>query len=730
MSRKRDATDITVPGLEGDVRIRRYEHGYPHIQADAEIDRLYGLGYAHARDRQMQMNLLRIVGQGRLSECLRGERPLIEVDRHMRWLNLGGEALAEAKTMSSELTTTLDAYCRGVNEGSAATGRPFEFKLTRYHPEPWIPADSLLIAKVMGFIGLTQAQGEAEKFIVELVQAGVDEERIRALFPEITDDLSPEYLALLRQVKLHRQTIDPTVLWDVLPSFSASNNWAVGPERSASGHALLCGDPHLAMQLPVIWYPVVMTDGRDFLAGATVAGLPAIAIGRSREMAWSATYGTSDVSDFFIEEVKGGKYRRGTEWLDFTVREEEIKPRGKAPVTIRIHETDHGPLEGTPDSDGYYLSCAWASRKKTGTAAESLEQFSNIHRATDVHEGIEAFAGLTFASFNWVFADRKGNIGYQLGGTVPQRPEGASGLVPLPGWEANWDGFVDPHHLPRSLNPDCGLIVTANNDLNHLGQMAPMTLPMSSYRADRVAELIDRPSPLTPDDMKAIQHDRRSLQADLFLPLIEPHLPDNEIGQALRTWNGVYECDSVAAAAFERIYAELLLTVFGDGGVGRSVITHLIEHTSLYNTLHRNLDRILLDETSPWFRDKSGHDLYARAVECGLSQPIPVHGEDAKTTLYNIFWAGKLPRWLGIDVDIEHLGSRATVSQSQKFGLAGRTSSVGAGLRIVADLGNDILHLATAGGASDRRTSPYYTKGLDAWLEGRYLELSPEPPPS
>lgn len=729
MNRKRDAKDVTIRAVEGNVRLRRYEHGYPHIQAKAEIDRVYGLGYAHGRDRQMQMSLLRIVGHGRLSECLRADPSLIQLDRRMRWLNLAGEANQEAAVLSPDLEPTLDAYCRGVNDAFDQTGRPFEFKLARYRPESWTPADALLIAKVMGFVGLTQAQGEAEKFIVELVQAGVDAERIQSLFPEITEDLTPDYLDLLRKVKLERPTIAPHVLWDVLPAFAASNNWAVNPSRSASGHAILCGDPHLAMQLPVIWYPVVLTDGDDFLSGATVAGSPAMAIGRSRELAWSATYGTSDVSDFFIEEVKDGKYRRGNAWIDFVVREETIRPRGKTPVTVRVHETDHGLLEGEPDSDGYYLSYAWASRSRGSTAVESLQAFADIHKARNVHDAIEAFARLSFASFNWVFADKNGNIGYQLGGVVPERPPGSSGLIPLLGWESTWTGYADPADHPRCVNPDTGYIVTANNDLNHLGQIAPMTLPMSSYRANRISELIEGRSELAPDDMKEFHYDRRSLQPEIFRPLIESHLPDNEIGRALRDWDGRYESDSVAAAAFERIYAELIRTVFGDEGVGRQVIDHLITETSLYSTLHRNLDRILVSD-APWFRGRTPDELYAQAVSRALSKPIPPHGQDAKTTLYNIFWAGTLPRFLGFDVDIEHPGSRATISQSQKFGLAGRTSSVGAGLRMVADLGDDVLHLTTAGGASDRRTSPYYTKGLDAWLEGRYLELSPEPPRS
>ena len=121
-------------------------------------------------------------------------------------------------------------------------------------------------------------------------------------------------------------------------------------------------------------------------------------------------------------------------------------------------------------------------------------------------------------------------------------------------------------------------------------------------------------------------------------------------------------------------------------------------------------------------------EIYRTAVDRALSAEIAPHREDARAVLHNIFFIGKLPKAWGFDVEIEHLGSRATVSQSQRFGLAGHTSVVGAGIRLIADLGDDVLHTIIAGGASDRRFSPYYTDGLDAWLCGRYVPLSSKPP--
>ena len=89
---KRDAKKIVIPGVKGEVCIQRMAHGFPHISARDEGDRYYGLGYAHGRDRQMHMGLLKLIGRGNASAYLKADDELIEADRFMRWLNIAGDA--------------------------------------------------------------------------------------------------------------------------------------------------------------------------------------------------------------------------------------------------------------------------------------------------------------------------------------------------------------------------------------------------------------------------------------------------------------------------------------------------------------------------------------------------------------------------------------------------------------------------------------------------------------
>src|SRR5207253_11093621 len=86
------------------------------------------------------------------------------------------------------------------------------------------------------------------------------------------------------------------------PRAYASNNWAVAPRRSANGHALLSGDPHLDLTLPSIWYEAhLVVPGKLDVYGATIPGAPFIVIGFNRDVAWSFTNASTDVLDFWEE---------------------------------------------------------------------------------------------------------------------------------------------------------------------------------------------------------------------------------------------------------------------------------------------------------------------------------------------------------------------------------------------------------------------------------------------
>jgi penicillin amidase len=718
---------VVLDGTEGRVKIKRLAGGFPRIEADREIDLHYGLGYMHGHDRQMQMWLLKSVGRGRGSELLQASDDLIALDKFMRWIQLYRDEAQEVQKLSPEVLEVFKAYCRGVNAAVRDTGTPFEFRLVRFTPDHWSSEDILLTINMIGFIGLAQSQGDMEKFILQMIRNGISPQKLKEMFPYLEDDITEEKIELLRKVKLTRPQVPASIQWlGKLAQFSASNNWALRPERTESGSAILCGDPHLALQLPAIWYSALLVSGDHYMMGATLPGIPSVVLGRAPKLSWAVTYGPMDMADYFIEEVSNGKYRRSEERLPFKIREEVVRPKGKDPITMRIYENELGMLEEEPTGDGYYLNFAWAGRKSR--AAETVNHLLKIPHAASVEEALELFAGLTFAPFNWICADADGNIGYQLGGLYPRKPAGTSGLLPYPAWDEgmHWQEMIDPHEYPRVMNPPEGYIATANQDLNHLGRAKPLKLPMSSYRADRIASLIESGGKLTVPDMKKMHYDLYSLQAEKFMEIIKPLLPDTENGRILKKWDCCYDGGSLGATLFERIYHELLLQVFGENGMGREVVDHTITETSMFAMLHGNFDRVLLMVKSAWFGEKSREDIYRAAIDKALASRPEPYGHTRKIYIQNLFFAGKLPKFFGVDYGpYEHIGSRATIPQSQMFKAMGHAASFAPTFRMITDMSTHEIHTNVAGGASDRRFSKYYTRGLREWAGGTYEVFKP-----
>ncbi|MBW2215020.1 MAG: penicillin acylase family protein, partial [Deltaproteobacteria bacterium] len=202
----------------------RDEHGIPQITADDITGLYWGMGYCHAMDRGLQMLIMRILGQGRAAELLEGSDEMVDVDRFFRRMNWSGGVTEEAENLSTEARVACEAYCDGVN-ARFSESVPWELKLARVKPDAWTIGDSLLLARMSGFLTLAQSQGEVERLFVEMVQAGIGDAHLEALFPGCTDGLDR---AMLDEVELGERMVPEAVKWGIgVPRLMASNNWCV-----------------------------------------------------------------------------------------------------------------------------------------------------------------------------------------------------------------------------------------------------------------------------------------------------------------------------------------------------------------------------------------------------------------------------------------------------------------------------------------------------------------------
>lgn len=703
------------------IVIERITGGVPLIKADCESDMYYGLGYCHAVDRGMQMMVMKILGTGTASEHLSGDNDMLEIDKFFRKMNWHNHLQEEILKLSKNEINLLQAYCDGAN-AAFAKKKPWELKvLLGFKDFKWEKTDVFLLARMVGYLTLAQSQGEMERLFVQMVQNGVSKNLLNELFPDILDDYDEN---LLKQVKLNEKIVPDAVKWNVSGVRAmASNNWVISGEKTSSGSPILANDPHLEInRLPSVWYEIAVRVGEKYAYSATMPGILTLLLGRNNNLSWGTTYSFMDATDSWIEQCRDGNYLKDDEWHAFRERKEVIKRKKGKAVEVIYYENEHGVLDGNPYEEGYYLCTKWSGER---SGANSVKAGFQMWNAKNVIEGMNIIGNLE-AAFSWGLADTDGNIGLQLSGLMPKRRKNVNGFVPLPGWlsENDWQGYHKPADLPRTYNPKEGYIITANNNLNHLGEVSPINMPMGEYRANRIKQLIEANEKNTVEDMKKIHYDTYSLQAELFMKIIRPMLPDSSNGKLLKEWNLCYDLDSKGAFLFERIYRHLYHAVFG-AALGLSLVDFLQNQSGLFIDFYAHFDKILLSDSTAWFLGKKRDEIYQKAIDSALETEPKEWGTVNNITLTNILLGNKLPKFLGFDIGPFPLrGGRATVHQGQVYTNAGRKTSFAPSFRMITDMAEKSIHTNLAGGVSDRRFSKLYNNDFSNWMNGIYKKFT------
>ena len=606
--------EIRVHGLDHPVEIIRDVDGVPHVFASTNHDLFFAQGYVHAQDRFWQMDFWRHIGSGRLAEMF-GESQL-DTDMFLRSLDFVGLSESELESMAPKVRTILEAYSEGVNAylaERAPTQVSLEYGIlalqgSGYEIEPWTPINTLTWAKVMSWDLSWNLYQEIDR---AMISARLPVERVEQTYPPYPEEhpvVVPSDQAAMTRAEitatapgaltaLEKAGARAGVVWDLTGGGFAgigSNNWVIGGSRTKSGLPILANDPHLAIQMPSIWYVnglhcLEMTADCPFqLAGFSFPGTPGVIIGHNDHIAWGLTNQAVDTQDLFIEKVNpddATQYEFEGEWIDMGVRSETIEIAGGEPVTYDVMTTHHGPVisdlyleEGQLDGtslelpDDYVVSLAWGTLEPSTL----VEAFIGLNLSTNYEQFRTALSKWDIAAQNVVYADRDGNIAYQSTGRVPIRA-GGDGRWPVPGWtgEFEWTGVVPYEEMPRMVNPPRDYIASANQPV-----ISPGKHPFLSgdwdlgYRAARIEDLIAEASGAytvtSAQEMQMDDHDGGA-------PNVVPHLlavsrdsePIGVMQDALEPWSTGRDAfraspGSPGAAAYEATWVNLLRLTFHD----------------------------------------------------------------------------------------------------------------------------------------------------------------------
>jgi penicillin G amidase len=587
--------ELEVAGIARPVRIRRDRWGAPYVHAESEPDLWFAQGFCHGQDRLWQLELYRRAARGRIAE-IAGPSGLPS-DRFLLTLGLAETAEAEVAALDDEVRGALEAMAAGINAAAgAASAPPFELQLLRTEFEPWTPADSLAAHKLLSF-------GLSTNWERELLRA----EMGRELGPELATRLDPTYpqgnpivlepggpgagaaLALVERADDVRRFLGLT------PEATGSNNWAVAPSRSATGGALIAGDPHLPPSMPGITYQMHLEAGGRWCRGASLPGMPGLVFGHTPEVAWTFTNVMADVMDLFVEEVDGDRYRFQDEWRDVEAREVEIPVRGHDPDRLSIRSTHHGPIvnEALNADLDTPLALSWMSRSFPAITRANTRV---LHVRTGA-ELLDLLEGHHTPVSNLVWADSSGSIGYKTVGRIPLR-NGGSPDLPRDGasGEDEWQGWIPYEELPELTDPERGYVLTANNRIDPDGYEHHITSDyLDGYRAARIQQLIESEELHDLDSFGRIQTDMLSLpglETARRLARLEPRTQDETRAiERLRSWNGRMGRDSIAATIYQAFTLRL----------AREVVRAAIRDRDLGERwLDRAHNGFVAHVTSPW----------------------------------------------------------------------------------------------------------------------------------
>ena len=596
------------------------QHIY-HFKSEEQWDLYACLGYAHGKERAFQMEYFRRVAQGRMAELL--GRRWIRSDFFLRLMGLPALAERLYREMPTRDKTWLQSYSRGVNQGffeegrggGGGIGKSYQFKELATTPRPWKPQDSLMLFLLQS---LDQTKSSFSNEIKE-------SKLLKRYSPGNPFAPPPPWeTTILKKGEypppLHPKVFSPPIplkgtldlrdlpdleekedLWNNLLPFRlsiGSNSWVLAPSRSHSKKAWLANDPHLANSHPPFWFWAHLEgDGVDAI-GATSPGLPAIPSGLNRHVAWGLTNSYVDVADIALideRELKGAKSFRPVIYFDFFGM--------KIPFFFKtFRRTKNGfpilPIAPPPSAKGKAYVLKWSTFLMEG---DQLSPLYEMLHSQSVQEMDRHLANLSLPTWNYVFADTKGHIGYRAMGLLPYRtaahPLGFVQKKTLAEFERPFQLFR-PGQAPHLFNPKRGHIVIANN--KHWGDDAFYSSGHAygaSFRASRIEKLIKDRERHTFEDLRKMQCDTFNSEASYLLPLLLAHvetqvIPPSKkdrirsIVKSFRKWN-FYNDEQCLVCGVYRRWMSLLIQ--------KANITVSRKEAILYNLLKQKRKDVIVE---------------------------------------------------------------------------------------------------------------------------------------
>jgi len=358
--------------------------------------------------------------------------------------------------------------------------------------------------------------------------------------------------------------------------FYGSNNWCVNGSKTQSGRPILCGDPHLNLSLPSIWYAVQLHSPDLNVEGVTIPGAPGVIIGHNENIAWSVTNAERDVINNFSVEYKDNSkraYKFGEQFVPFEYDVQVFKVKGNNVFTDSIRMTKVGAVvydETFGESnDKKHIATYWRAEEPSN----DLMTFYYLDHAKNQADYLDALRYYSCPGQNFIYADVKNNISIKQQGNFMLRTVYGEGsfITPLAAVNlAKLKARIPTEQNPYTLNPARGFCCSANQN------PADPTYPYltngnyENYRNRVINSTLADAKNLTWKDMGKLQNNNLSLLAKEVLPTLLTDItpPTDEeavrIYNTLKSWNYYADYTLKAPSYFYKLWDFIEQTTYDE----------------------------------------------------------------------------------------------------------------------------------------------------------------------
>lgn len=622
--------ELDLKNIQEETTVYFDEFGIPHIYANSEKDAMTALGYVHAQERLWQMELLRRIAPGRLSEIFGS----VALPNDQFFAGIGIEE-ASAKAIAkldknSESYKLTQAYLDGINQYLEEGTTPIEFTLVGVKKQKFTIKD---VYNIFGYMSFSFAMAQKTDPLLTDIKNKYGAEYLKDLGIEgefnttrikISKEKAEEYSEIAKSVAA---MLDQSPI----PPFIGSNSWVVGPHKSKSGKVIFANDPHIGFSQPATWYEAHVVTPKQELYGCYLAGTPFPLLAHNRDYAYGLTMFENDDIDFYQEKNKVGdpsQYQTPNGFAAYETRRKVIKVKDTSDVILTVKLTRHGPIMNDLIErldKKYPIAMSWTYTREPIQILDAAYGLSHAKNKEDFKKAVSLIAA---PGLNVMYGDAKGNVGWWASGKLYKHKEGVNTHLILDGSTGNDDvtEYLDFDKNPSAENPKWGYVYSANNQPEAIdnGYLYPgYYLPED--RAKRIAGLMDAKSDWDKEAVSKMIYDNTSdVAVDVVKNLISNidlysiSAAEKEAIKVLKSWKGSNNLEDAAPTIYNKwIYLYLKNTFEDEMGkenfnlflgisVGKQVIANQIKNEN--SVWWDNIKTKNVKETRKQIVSKSFHD--------------------------------------------------------------------------------------------------------------------------